>query len=225
MASIVISATEPDGGFSEVLDKAAVPEDLKKYLTDTCGVDTLQLLLGYVVRAQYETELAAIVKDQFKVKEGFTAEQQRLYVSKLRGAYRTAMDVEEAMKGQAAKRLQENSELDLEKPLDPGTAQELKAAWFRKHDWQPTKYMRSGPAFRNRVYREIHSKSLTMHPVEKAMTVEDSKRPKELARVPLGPQGHTPVILETFSPLRRHGGRILRSSAPHHGHLRVLRYT
>ena len=148
-ASIVIPAGAEDGGLGEILKRADVPQDLQEYFRDVCKVTSVQLFLSYVVRKDFESELKEIIVACFRVSESFTAEQQRLYVSKARGAYRVALDVEQAIAAQSAKRAADQAETDLEKNLDPETIKQIQESWTNVHDWMLTKSMRAAPPLRN----------------------------------------------------------------------------
>ena len=75
-----------------------MPEVVQTYPRGACSINTTSLFLDYVVRADMETEWKEIINTAFPVnaETGITAETQRLYVSKLRGAYRIARDIDGA---------------------------------------------------------------------------------------------------------------------------------
>lgn len=87
-----------DRGLPEILNQCVVPAEVVTYLKDVCGISSLQLLLSYVVREQFETEWAEVFKTKFVEKtEGealFTKEQQRLYITKVRAAYNVTLTAE-----------------------------------------------------------------------------------------------------------------------------------
>ena len=73
---------------------AQVPDPLMRYLGLTCGLDSVSTFLDYVARKDSDNEWCEIVQDAFPVTADFTAEMRRLYVAKVRGAYRVALEME-----------------------------------------------------------------------------------------------------------------------------------
>ena len=68
----------------KLFDKVAAPDDLTKFFFIECRLDSIDLFLDYVVRAEFEQELKEIVAGKFKVAESFSIVDQRLYISKAR---------------------------------------------------------------------------------------------------------------------------------------------
>ena len=189
---------------TEVLKQNNVPEPLVEFLTTTCGNTTIEMFLDMVVKADYETELRDMVKAKFPVSEAFTADAQRIFVTKARGAYRIAFEMAAAGKAEAeeAKRTKA-PEGDIERELDPETRASLKKTWDASTSWSPDKTMKGAPALRNRCFREFRGQCMTLHMVEKAITVEDVKRPAEKRHVPLGNDIDAGLYMEYHKPMKR----------------------
>ncbi|CAK0807283.1 unnamed protein product, partial [Prorocentrum cordatum] len=171
----------------DIFSGVGAPEDLTKYFVETCQLGDIHSFLDYVVRKEYESELRDIVKEKFPVQGEFTLESQRLFVTKARGDYRLALETvateqQKATKAEASKGESE----DAEKELDPDTRKRLKETWEAVRKWTPDRSMKPAPALRNRVYREFHGQVMTLHMVEKAVTIEDVKKPLEKKQVPPG---------------------------------------
>ena len=198
-----VDSTQPDGGLAGVFAAAGVPEEVKTYLTETCMVKNVDNFLDYVVRKKFEEEISEIVKAKFAISETFTHESQRLYISKLRGAYRVALLVEESAHNQRAKKANDQTETDLERPLDPDTVKDIKAAWRARHTWDPVDTIRAAPHLRNRVYREFHNATMTLMQVEKAQHLKASRIPKERKRHPLGTSSEDTLYIETAAVYKR----------------------
>ena len=205
MSSVsTIDVSVKDGGLGALLKSAGTPEEVQQYLTETCQITSRQEFLDYVVRANFETELKEILATKFPVSDQFTIEKQRLYVTKARGAYRLALELDKYVVAQFEKQVADRGEADVEKPLDAATLAVMKQDWANFHKWTPVKSMRAAPNLRNRVYREFKNFSMTLHTVNKALTVEHARRPVESSKVPLGPAGsNNPVHLETTTPPTR----------------------
>ena len=73
--------------------------------------------MNCVVRKDVWAEWTVIVAEALQVKEEFKMEEQRLHVSKARGAYRVAVLAETSFAGARSKREPGHVETDLEKPL------------------------------------------------------------------------------------------------------------
>ena len=56
---------------------------------------------------------------------------------------------------------------------------------------------------RNRCFREFHQQCMTLHMVEKAITVEDVKRPAEKRHIPLGKDMEAGLYMEYSRPTKR----------------------
>ena len=68
------------------------------------------------------------------------------------------------------------------------------------HKWTPDRSMKPAPALRNRVYREFHGQVVALHMVEKAVTIEDVKKPAEKKQVPLGKSAEESFYVEYNRP-------------------------
>ena len=190
----------------QVFEKAEVPQPLATYITDTCMVTTVDDFLSYVVRGKFEEELKDVVVERFPVVEAaenvtaFTIQQQRLYITKLRAAYRLAVEAEAQANAAKERNQADKVETDMEKPLGPELEQSLAERWAALHNWQPIKSMKAAPKFKNRVFREFRVGATTLHPVEKAVTLRQSKRPQEPERLPVGGGA---LVYETVRPATR----------------------
>ena len=199
MGDSTASAANP---LMEIFAKAGAPDALRDYFISDCQLISLDLFLDYVVRQTLEQEIKDTVVEKFKVNEGFTIEQQRLFVSKARGAYRIALQMHQSLQKRSEQHAADQLEADIEKNLDPETIAQLKKSWSDLHPWQPVKSMRAAPALRNRVFREFRNYSVTLHTVEKAITVGDAKRHRDTTKTPLG-NGEDAPFLETKKPITR----------------------
>ena len=56
---------------------------------------------------------------------------------------------------------------------------------------------------RNRLWREIHQRSMTLLVVEKAQTLVDARQPQAKQRIPLGGSGEQSLAIETQKPYKR----------------------
>ena len=184
---------------TDVYDKAETPVQMQTFISSVLGLDRLQDFLSYVARKDYETEWKAIVEGAFPVTpareagEGvdavvaFTLQDQRFVIAKMRTTYRIAMECLDEDATVRAKQREDEVTADYEKPLDPATKEELADSWDRDQKWQPVPSMKVAPKFRNRVTRELRNGRVTNHPVEKAVTLLQAKRPVEPERLPVVP--------------------------------------
>ena len=64
--------------------------------------------------------------------------------------------------------------------------------------------MKPAPKLKNRIFREFKAHAVTPHTVDKAVTIEDTKRPQEATWVPIcsGVAGDASYF-ETAKPMRR----------------------
>ena len=71
--------------------------------------------------------------------------------------------------------------------------------------------MKAAPKFRNRVTRELRNGCVTNHPVEKAVTLLQAKRPVEPERLPVVPglTGDSALVYEHTKPQTRHVSTLL----------------
>ena len=184
---------------ADVYEKAETPLEMQTFISSVLGLQKLQDFLAYVVRKDYETEWKAIVEGAFPVTpareagEGteavvaFTQNDQRFVIAKMRTTYRIAMECLDEDATVRAKQREDEVTADLEKPLDPATKEELADNWNKDNKWQPVPSMKAAPKFRNRVTREFRNGCVTNHPVEKAVTLLQAKRPVEPERLPVIP--------------------------------------
>ena len=168
-----------------IFDKMEMPGPLAYWLSTGLGNTSTAMFLDMVVRKDYETELKEMILSKFAVSETFPADTQRFYVTKARGAYRVAIEKEQEIKEMEVEQKKNIAapEGDLERELDQNTRAILKDAWDAARPWTPDKSMKAAPAFRNRAFREFRHKCMSLHLVEKALTVEDVKRPQERKRL------------------------------------------
>ena len=129
----------------DIWTEANVPDDLQRYLGLTCSITSIKNFLDYVVREDFQTEWKDIVMSVFPVTTEFTMEAQRMYVSKLRGSYRIALEMEDQIAEKKSKKEKDKDETDMEKPLSKDDVKELKKSWRAVHDWDPSKYMIAHP--------------------------------------------------------------------------------
>ena len=76
---------------------------MKTYLTTDCGIVTTTDLLGYLAEGPFETEIKEVLVGKFAVSEHLTVEAQRLYVSRLRAAYKLGVDTDKRIRAEAEK--------------------------------------------------------------------------------------------------------------------------
>ena len=110
----------------DIWTEAGVPDPLMKYLGLTCSIVDVKTFLDYIIRKDMEAEWKEIVDDTFPVSADFPRERQRLYVSKLRGSYRVALELEDQVAEKKAKKTKEEEETDMEKPLSSEGVRVLK---------------------------------------------------------------------------------------------------
>ena len=163
---------------AQIFHSAGLPPHLHNYLTDTSGICSVGEFLDYVVRRDMEQEWKDIIVEAFPVDEQsrMTPITQRLLVAKVRGAYRIAVELEGQLADKKAKRTKDEEETDFEKALAPEVLKGLKEAWAGLHSWNPVRFMKPAPQLRNRVYREFRAQSMTLHEVERAVTLQVSKK-------------------------------------------------
>ena len=196
---------------------AQVPDPMMRYLGLTCGLDSVSTFLDYVARKDSDAEWRDIVQDAFPVTPEFTAEQRRLYVAKVRGAYRVALEMEGQQAANKTARAKDAAETDLEKAMSAEDVAKLKKAWDNLHTWSPTLYMKPHPPLRNRVWREFRGWTMTLHHVEKAVTIQDTKQPQETERTPIGGEG-SGLYHESAKPAKR----VIRTTLEYVAALRLL---
>ena len=203
---------------AEVYDKAETPVEMQTFIGTVLGLQKVQDFLSYVARKDYEAEWKAIVEGAFPVTpardagEGvdavvaFTLQDQRFVIAKMRTTYRIAMECLDEDATVRAKQREDEVTADYEKPLDPATKEELADSWDRDQKWQPVPSMKAAPKFRNRVTRELRNGCVTNHPVEKAVTLLQAKRPVEPERLPVIPglSGESALVYEHVKPQTRH---------------------
>ena len=162
-------------------------------------------MLDMVVCGACEAELRDLVVAKFPLSEAFSADQQRLYVTKARGAYRVAIENEQEIKEMEVEQKKNIAapEGDLECELDQTTRANVKDAWDAAHPWTPDKSMKAAPAFRNRTFREFHHRCMSLHMAEKALTVEDVKRPQERKRLSWASTEDADVYMEYQKQVKR----------------------
>ena len=172
-------AAETLANLTAVFEKADTPQELRHYLQDTLELARISDLVGYVERETYEREWKELIVGAFPIVQareavearaatedqrgheaspavpGFTAQQQRLLISRMRSTYKVAMGVEREEEETQKTAKEDAYQADMEKPLDPETRRRLKKQWDDLHDWQPLASMKSGPKLRNRVVREF----------------------------------------------------------------------
>ena len=107
----------PSADLTGIFFSAGVPPHLQNYLTDTVGISTVHDFLDYVVRKDMETEWKEIIVEAFPVDDQsqVTTISQRLLVTKVRGAYRIAIELEGQLAEKKAKRTKDEEETDMKK--------------------------------------------------------------------------------------------------------------
>ena len=100
----------------DIWSEADVPDPVMKYLGLTCCIGCVKTFLDYVIRKGMEAEWKEIVVSAFPVSVDFPMEAQTLYVSKLRGPYRVALEMEDQVAEKKNKKAKDEQETDMEKP-------------------------------------------------------------------------------------------------------------
>ena len=62
--------------------------------------------------------------------------------------------------------------------------------------------MKPAPPLRNRVFREFKAAAMTLHHVERAVTLQDTRRPTDNLKVALGGEGAQQLYWETVRPMK-----------------------
>ena len=162
-----IDVTKEDQGLQQIYESTQVQNPVSVYLSEVCGVATTTDLLGYFAVGTFEAEIKDVLAAKFPVTpatEGtpaMTIELQRLYISRLRAAFKLAMETDKRIKAEAAKpaEAQDKDCLDMERPLDPASVEKLEKTWDELHPkLKFIGFMRPAPTFRNRLFREFHNK-------------------------------------------------------------------
>ena len=96
------------------------------------------------------------------------------------------MEAETAFAQARSKCESDQVESGLEKPLSLGDGKALKEAWGQPHSGKPCKSMKPAPKLKNRMFCEFEAHAVTLYTTDKAVTIEDTKRPQEATRVPVG---------------------------------------
>ena len=190
----LVNVTEADQGLLQILRTTLVQQEVIDYLMKVCELQTTSYLLGYVGHATYESELADIIKKRFPEKAaegegspGFPVEKQRLYITKLRAAFKMALEVQDRVtKAKEKPDTPEEAGADIERPLDSKAVEALEAAWKAKHDFQFVPKFRPAPPFKARIYRELHQKCGKLVQVEKVRTVDDNRTSQDPQQLPIG---------------------------------------
>ena len=226
-----INVAVTDQGLHQILSNTEVPEPLIQYLLVGCSLRHTTDFSSYVPQGTYETEIADIVKGKFPVVaaadgvEGFTAEQQRLYVARARAALKLAFEVQQRVKTETEKEAakEDLSHPDMERPLDTATIERLDDEWLKKYSFRFIAHMRPAPAFRNRVFRELRMKVARLIPVEKVRSMEENKVAADPVHIEVGGSGADGghLIYETHRKLSRHVGSLLDYLTA----LRIIMYT
>ena len=208
---------------TEVYEKAETPLEMITFIGNVLGLQKVQDFLSYVARKDYEAEWKAIVEGAFPITAAaeatestaavvaFTTHDQRFVIAKMRTTYRMAMECTEEDATVRQKQREDEVTADFEKPLDPATKEELQQSWDKDQAWQPVPSMKAAPKFRNRVTRELRNGCVTNHPVEKAVTLLQAKRPVEPERLPVVPglTGDSALVYEHTKPQTRHVSTLL----------------
>ena len=215
-----IDVTAPDQGLKQILEMAQCQPDLCKYVTTNCEMGTVKDLLGYFAEATFEVEIKELVTGRFKVAEAaaaadgqpavqeFKVETQRLYISRLRAAYKLAADTDKRIRADAAKPPTPRDEdiPDLERPLDPASVERLETEWNTMHHMKLINFMKPAPQFRNKLFRELHMKTARLVPVEKVRSLEDNRLASEPEKLDIGAvtgEGSKLVLETTRKSTRR----------------------
>ena len=173
---------------SKVLETAQVQATVVTYLKDTCNIATTTDLINYFAEAAFETEVKEVLVEKFPVSDTFKTEEQRLYISRLRAAYRLAQEANLRLKSESQKpaEIKDEDNVDLERALDPASVDRLEATWMQVHGFKLVNFMKPAPQFRNRLFREMHQRSARLVPVEKVRSMEDTRLTSEPEQVNLG---------------------------------------
>ena len=196
MVAHTIDVAVADQGLQQIYESAQVQKPVSDYLSDLCGVATTTDLLGYFAVSTFEAEIKEVLAAKFPVvaatDEGppeMKIETQRLYISRLRAAFKLAMETDRRIKAEAAKpaEAQDKDCLDLERPLDPASVEKLEKSWDELHPkLKFIGFMRPAPHFRNRLFREFHNKVASVTLMEKVKSLEDCRSTSEPERVDMG---------------------------------------
>ena len=200
-----VSVEAADQGLQEILEAAQCQDAVQLYLKETCGMATTSDLISYFGKATYEQEVTELLKAKFPVADGFPIETQRLYITRVRAAYRIATEVGDRVASKAAAPPEEQSS-DLERPLDSKTVEQLDKRWDAVHPFKFISQMRPSPPFRNRIFREIQARTCKLVPVEKVRSVHDHKTTHEPTALPVGgsqPDGGR-LVFEVAKKTNRH---------------------
>ena len=202
-----------------VFEKADTPANLKHWLLEVLEIKRIADLVSYVQKSTYEKEWLDMVCGAFPVVEarearqateategvaaqparpaveGLSEHKQRILVARMRQTYKIALGVEQAQEDDVKKAKEDTYQADMEQPLDPETRKRLRTSWSGIHPWNPVPSMKAGPKFRNRVVREFLGACVTNHPVEKAVSSLQVKRPMEPERLPIGPASAVATLI------------------------------
>ena len=214
MQHTTINLAAEDQGLMQILTSSAVHEPVIQYLKTTCELKHTTDFLSYVAASAYETELADIIKNKFPTKvavpqgesqapePAFTTEQQKIYIARLRAAYKLSLDVQDRAKAETEKSAnkEDQSHPDLERPLDAATVDKLDSEWMTTYNFKFISHMRPAPQFRNRVFREMKMCAARLIPAEKAKSQEENKITNEPVHIEVGSacaEGGGTLIYET----------------------------
>ena len=185
----------------EVFSLGGVPDQFARYFHHTCKLETLDHFLNYVVHKDFEAELKVRVAKTFPVKDEFTIEEHRLHVSKASSAYQVDVETGAAFTQARSSRESDQVETNWENLPSSQDVKALKEAWSQLHNWKLCKSMKP---LKNRIFREFKAHAVTLHTVDKAVTIEDTNRPEEATRVPIGSGvAGDALYFETAKPMRR----------------------
>ena len=179
-----IQTKKADQGLDQILKSCNCQEAVIEYIKAS-GMTTTSDFLGFFTQSTFESEIADLLRSQFQVTADFKLEQQKLFISRTRAAYKLAMEVVAHVKSDAMKQPEELNP-DLERPLDEKTINDLTARWDAMHPFTFLASMKAAPPFRNRLFREIRSKSCKLVPVEKVKSVDDYKTSEAPTSLPVG---------------------------------------
>ena len=212
MLAQAVDVTGEDQGLNAVLDARQVQAVVKTYLTAGCGIGTTTDFLGYFMEQTFETEIKTLLEAKFPVgdpskDEGVAMETQRLYISRLRGAYRLALEVDKRIKQEAAlpQPPKDEEANDLEKPMDPTSIERLDSTWTATHQLKFINFMKPAPQFRNKMFRELHMRTARLLQVEKVQSLEDNRLASEPEKVDIGAftSDGSKLVLESARNLKR----------------------
>ena len=212
-----IDITADDQGLVQVYTASSLPGPVVAYLTESCQIKSITDLVMYVATSTWEKEIADVVKGKFPVKEAkaategaaavlaFTAEQQRLYVSRARAAYKLALDVAEKAKNEQNKTIEKDDaeHPDVDRPLDAATIEQLETQWSAEHTFRFISHMRPAPQFRNKIFRELRTQAAKLVPVEKVKTHEENKTAAEPLQIEIGSAEGSKLVYETAKKTMR----------------------